>query len=67
MKQGDPKINFLVTGNAGSVFNGISNLLEYTALVLTNGKAAEAAMLAGEIGEAVKEEILSGGTHNEED
>lgn len=64
---GDPGINFLVTGNARSIFNGIANLLEYTALTLADGKAAEAAMIAGEIGEAVKEEILSGGVHNEED
>lgn len=27
---GDPGINFLVTGNARSIFNGIANLLEYT-------------------------------------
>lgn len=35
-------------------------------LTLADGKAAEAAMIAGEIGEAVKEEILSGGAHNED-
>ena len=64
---GGPGINFSVTGNARSIFNGIANLLEYTALTLADGKAAKAAMIAGEIGEAVKEEILSGGTHNEED
>ena len=64
---GDPGINFSVTGNARSIFNGIANLLEYTALTLADGKAAKAAMIAGEIGEAVKEEILSGGVHNEED
>lgn len=64
---GAPAASVSVDGRWSDVFNGIANLLRYTALALTDGKTAEAAMVAGKIGEMVKEGILLGGAESAED
>lgn len=55
---GAPAVSVSVVGKGRDVSNGIINLLEKTALIMTDGKASEAARLVEIICKIVKTNIL---------
>lgn len=60
----DSNVHASAVGNGKDVFNGIANLLEIVAAILSDRRATEAAMIAGGIGEMVRKEILLEGISN---